>query len=247
MDNEWDVAAKNYSQLVGESGDLWRQMLNNPVILHELEGLHEGGKVLDLGCGEGYLLRLLSSRNFALIGVDNSQALLDEAKRKQSPGKLMLGDITKPLTIEHDFDVAITNMVLMSVPELKPVYQNVYNCLKKEGKFIITVVHPVCRRPIAEFAKTPLDKILRRDPFLKISNNYMKLAAYPRRILQCVNATTNWHHSISEYIQTALDCGFKLIKVDELAPSSEDLEKWHQPKFLAKYPNLLFMVFIKDE
>ncbi|HAR54984.1 TPA: hypothetical protein DCR79_01715 [Patescibacteria group bacterium] len=247
MENEWDTAAEEYSQLVGESGDVWRRMLNNPAILREVSGLSKSSKVLDLGCGEGYLSRLLSQYNWELVGVDNSQTLLDEAKRKQSPGDFILADITQPLLLGDDFDVVITNMVLMSVPDIEPVYRNVYNCLKKDGKFIVVIIHPAFRRPIAEFAKTIIDKVFRREPFMKIANNYMIVAKYSRRIMQCVNATRTWHRPMSVYIQKAIDCGFKLIKIDEIAPSVSDLNKWHQPKFLAKYPNLLFMVFTKSE
>jgi len=48
--------------------------------------LAPGDTVYDLGCSTGttllYLARVLKSKNLRLVGVDNSQAMLDKASRK---------------------------------------------------------------------------------------------------------------------------------------------------------------------
>ena len=41
-----------------------------------------GGRLLDLGCGNGNLLALLAGSGFALTGVDLSEAMIDQARRR---------------------------------------------------------------------------------------------------------------------------------------------------------------------
>jgi SAM-dependent methyltransferase len=52
-------------------------------------------KVLDLGCGNGRLLRWLSKHEFgSYLGVDQSKNLLEIAKKEHPEQKFLLGDMT---------------------------------------------------------------------------------------------------------------------------------------------------------
>ncbi len=79
--------------------------------LWSLLGLEQGGRVLDAPCGYGRLARPLAQRGAIVLGVDQSQTLLEHAERERgdlSPSRLryLQHDLRKPLG-EEGFDCAL--------------------------------------------------------------------------------------------------------------------------------------------
>src|SRR5579875_512278 len=62
------AAATDHLDDFGEEGDFTRQHLLNPAIF-ALLGLVDGRTILDAGCGQGYLCRLLAKRGARITGV----------------------------------------------------------------------------------------------------------------------------------------------------------------------------------
>jgi cyclopropane fatty-acyl-phospholipid synthase-like methyltransferase len=52
-----------------------------------MEYILPGQKVLDLGCGNGRLFKILKNKNVKYVGVDNSEKLLLEAQKQYSEDK----------------------------------------------------------------------------------------------------------------------------------------------------------------
>lgn len=243
MVNEWDVIADEYSSMIGDKGDYIRQALTNKYIRSHLPE-ERGQKILDLGCGEGYLARLLNEHQ--VTGVDSSLSLIDIAKSKNTPGNLVVGDITKPLVgVATSFDVVILNMVLMDIEQVELVLKNAHKHLKSGGTMIISLVHPVFRRPTARLAKTLFDKLFRREPFLRL-DNYADSYRTRIRITGVNGPTTIFHRPFSWYINQALNVGLFLENVEELTLSETDIKEFGQPKFLTKFPAVLAMTFKKN-
>src|SRR3990167_8320366 len=51
-----------------------------------------GAKVLDVGCGNGRLLKLFANHPVEYTGVDSSVQLVELAKKNQPAGRFMVGD-----------------------------------------------------------------------------------------------------------------------------------------------------------
>jgi SAM-dependent methyltransferase len=78
--------------------------------LWQLLDLREGSRVLDAPCGYGRLSRILAERGASVLGVDQSQDLLEQAEKDRgSVGanrlRYLRHDLRKPLA-ESGFDVA---------------------------------------------------------------------------------------------------------------------------------------------
>lgn len=59
-----------------------------------LEGLRPGARVLDLGCGTGApFAEYVTRRGFRVVGVDESAAMLEIARRVVPEAELILGDM----------------------------------------------------------------------------------------------------------------------------------------------------------
>ena len=102
----------------------------------------EGDEILDIGCGNGRLLELLKGKNIEYIGVDNSERLIDIAKRRYPTKKFLVAD-TLNLPFPNDyFDKIFLIAVLHNIPskELRfKTLQEARRVLKPEGLLILTV------------------------------------------------------------------------------------------------------------
>jgi tRNA (cmo5U34)-methyltransferase len=110
-----------------------------------LKTLNEGGRLYDLGCSTASLLIAIEKDLKAdadLIGIDNSQAMLQRAKRKieafGADVSVENGDI-----LEYDYkeaDVFISNYTLQFVRPLvrEELVKKIATALKSEGVFIFS-------------------------------------------------------------------------------------------------------------
>jgi 2-polyprenyl-3-methyl-5-hydroxy-6-metoxy-1,4-benzoquinol methylase len=64
----WDRYANEWNKRYTELGDKNRQYIIDPSILNIL-GRVKGKRILDAGCGNGYLCRLLSTKGAKMMGA----------------------------------------------------------------------------------------------------------------------------------------------------------------------------------
>lgn len=106
------------------------------------EGIHEG-ILLDLGCGTGSGTELLAKAGFDMIGVDNSEEMLEIAMEKRAESGL---DILYLLQDMREFELYGTVKGVVSIcdsmnyllddEDLEDVFALVHNYLDNEGIFI---------------------------------------------------------------------------------------------------------------
>jgi ubiquinone/menaquinone biosynthesis C-methylase UbiE/DNA-binding transcriptional ArsR family regulator len=97
--------------------------------------------VLELGCGSGTFLERILPRRGVTIGVDFSQAMLDETKRnlKQQglSADLRLGFLERLPVESLSVDIAVAGMVLHHVAEPLEALRDVFRVLKPGGSLLI--------------------------------------------------------------------------------------------------------------
>lgn len=103
----------------------------------------DGGLVLDLGCGTGTLTEILSKNGYDMIGVDNSEDMLEIAKDKQEQSGL---EILYLLQDMREFELFGTVNAVVSIcdsinyitdeEDLLTVFRLVNNYLDPEGIFV---------------------------------------------------------------------------------------------------------------
>lgn len=97
-------------------------------------------KVLDVGCGNGNNSRQIASLGFEVLGIDVSQATIDEAKRLNKYENLSFEKIAvEDLEISNKFDAIICCEVVEHLHQPTPVIKTLINLLKKDGVLIVTV------------------------------------------------------------------------------------------------------------
>lgn len=97
--------------------------------------LDKNAVVIDVGCAVGETLERLHQNGFqCLIGVDNSQSMLDKIR----PGLAELYCSDSLPEIEHGYDAALMNWTLHFIPDKRAYIDQIYANLKDGGFVIIS-------------------------------------------------------------------------------------------------------------
>ena len=99
---------------------------------------------LDVGCGEGWLVRELGKSGINSLGVDVVQGLIDSAK-KAGGGRFRLlafEELSREV-INERFDVMVANFSLLGNESVSHVFQQAPILLNPGGALIVQTLHPV--------------------------------------------------------------------------------------------------------
>lgn len=140
---QWETVPTEIAEAMAEDGDFAKRHLANPHLLR-LIGDVAGRRVLDAGCGNGYLARMLAARGAEVTGLEPARVLLDVARRKET-------ELGQGVTYVHGrlepgaptgFDVVVCSMVLMSIPDWRPAMRACVEALVPGGLFVFALTHP---------------------------------------------------------------------------------------------------------
>jgi SAM-dependent methyltransferase len=105
----------------------------------------DGGVVLDLACGEGYVARHFASRARRVTGVDISERLIEAARsRTDLPNVDFRVDDAQTLGSLDDSscDVVVSQMALMDIADHAAAFRAVHRVLGARGVFVFSMLHP---------------------------------------------------------------------------------------------------------
>jgi len=104
--------------------------------------VENGDKVLDIGCGNGRLLKLLKNKRIDYTGSDIAEKLVEIAKQKYPQNKFIVADGRKLPFPENYFDKVFSIAVLHSIPSEEfrlQILKEAKRVLKPGGLLILTV------------------------------------------------------------------------------------------------------------
>ncbi|MGI6368985.1 MAG: class I SAM-dependent methyltransferase [Anaerolineae bacterium] len=128
---------ENYFNSVGDRLPLYRGIITRRYANLVREIAPGGGRLLELGCGDGRLLHALAGQ-YALTGIDISEHAIARARRLVPSANLRVGDIATCATDAH-YDVVLALNVLEHVPDPRAVMLRVREMLAEGGTFIFAV------------------------------------------------------------------------------------------------------------
>jgi 2-polyprenyl-3-methyl-5-hydroxy-6-metoxy-1,4-benzoquinol methylase len=100
--------------------------------------------VLDIGCGEGWLVRELARLGINALGVDVVPEFIDIAKQAGSGRFQTLAyEEVNADTLNETFDVVVCNFSLLGKESVECLFQRVPSLLNVGGAFIVQTLHPV--------------------------------------------------------------------------------------------------------
>ena len=185
----------------------------------------EGKDVLELGCGNGYWLRLLARAGARTTGIDLAENQIAAAQSWDDPITseidYRVGDVSQALDLQGKFDVAFFEHVLLEIPDKNELYdavQNAANTLKEGGMLFISDIHPFApsSRP---------DNIRIADDF-----NYFDSGApfeiQSKRVDGEIIYYKDVHWTLGDLAGAITNAGLKITEITEPKPTPEDVEKY---------------------
>jgi SAM-dependent methyltransferase len=138
----WNRVADDWRIQVGEDGD-GNRILNSDPVLWQFAGDVRGLKVLDAGCGTGYLSKKLHDRGAWVTGIDFSQRMIEIARIHNPEIDFRVDSCTALRTLADEyFDLVIANYVLMDTPDLPATMAAFHRVLKPDGVAVLVFSHP---------------------------------------------------------------------------------------------------------
>src|SRR5690606_16488180 len=117
MSDGWKESAEAWIASMGESGDFGRQfILDAPMLARVRKGGFD--RALDVGCGEGRFCRLLRGEGIETIGIDPTEALLEQARRRDPSGDYRLGRAEKLDFADGSFDLVVSYLTLIDIEDI---------------------------------------------------------------------------------------------------------------------------------
>lgn len=221
----WDILAEKLTAGYTSQGDRSREVLLNPVLL-EFLGSVQNKRILDAGCGEGYLSRILAGKGAEVVAVDYSQKMLEIARKRTPDGyniTYYYGNCEALHVLEREtFDIVVSNMVLQDLKEYEKAIKEMYRLLVKGGGCVFSILHPCFSAPGSEWVKDENGQKM----YWKVDNYFKEIPfeqPWPqgaeKRVLQ-------FHRTLTSYFRTITEAGFILERLAEPKPSEEMIQKY---------------------
>ena len=123
--------------------------------------VHKGATVLDLGCGTGYLTKVLAQRvgpEGKVVAVDPDGERLTIAREKYSASNIEYIQADDKVFPEDQYDIIFCNTVIHWIHDKEALYKRVYKNLRPGGQFAFST--PDGFLPVPEIGKKLFDKLL---------------------------------------------------------------------------------------
>lgn len=143
--SRWDAVADVFTAKVGKLGDVSKEVLLTPTLL-ELVGDVSGKRVLDAGCGDGFLSRLLAERGAIVHAIDYSENMLAIASERTPP--------ELQVTYEHanmerldtvpsaSCDRTVSCLAIQDVVDYEAAVCGIRRVLTDDGYCVLAFLHP---------------------------------------------------------------------------------------------------------
>jgi len=239
----WNLHARQLLQLADfdpEEGDLHRIVLLNPALFALLPDVR-GLRVLDAGCGEGYLCRKLARLGARVTGVDYSEEMLAIAGERTDPAlgiRYLHGNCEQMDFLDPgSFDLVVSNMMLMDLADHEAALASMHRALVEGGILVLSISHPCFIAPDCGWVKDDEGNKLH----WKV-DRYFAEGAYEQPVPpDAEEGLILFHRTLSTYLRTLLRTGFVLLDVIEPAPAEEMLTRY--PRFRDDFRMSHFIVF----
>jgi SAM-dependent methyltransferase len=218
-------------QIIREHRDKYRNELTDPAMLHAI-GEPAGLEILDAGCGEGYLSRILAKKGANATGIDSSTKLI-EAARSQNLADILsvsfdVGSVDDLPYPDSAFDLVVCNHLVNDLFDPRKPISEFARVLRSNGRLIILMLHPCFYNKHAE-----------RD---QATNGMIASSYFETRSIEQVfevggltspAANTAWFRPLEFYTEELRKSGFAITSLTEPHPSPEQVraDSWWSKGF----------------
>jgi ubiquinone/menaquinone biosynthesis C-methylase UbiE len=113
-------------------------------VLLKTEPYIENSVFLDVGSGTGMFANTLSEKGYSVIGIDNSETMIEYSQQKYPSIRFIQGDVMIPMQFESNTftHICCVDFTIYLFLDKSAVFQNIYSWLTTGGYLCLHLVDP---------------------------------------------------------------------------------------------------------
>ncbi|MCA1936934.1 MAG: class I SAM-dependent methyltransferase [Asticcacaulis sp.] len=227
----WDEIANIRYEEINSGRDTTYNHILMPIFHHELKSL-KPKKVLDAGCGLGFITKDISKFSKYVVGVDLSSRSIDMARQHNSSENIEYKcSSVEGLKYIEEFDVVISNMVLMDCVDHRSFLRACYKMLAPGGTLIATITNPNVWPRYWGYEKYSW--------FSYHSTIHILAEFQSSGAGKSGHKAIHTHRPLSDYLNAFSETGFEMLNISEITGSIV------RSKIISKLPRYIKFKFTK--
>lgn len=155
----WQTNAQYWDEYMGdESNDFHRNIVRPDT--DDLLQPSAGDRILEIACGNGNYAQYLAKKGATVVAFDYSSKMIELAKKRRSD---VLDQVDfrvcdasnieeiRTLRGELPYNKAVSNMGIMDITDIQPMFQGVSELLEEGGIFVCSTHHPCFTYPEEDY------------------------------------------------------------------------------------------------
>jgi SAM-dependent methyltransferase len=205
-----------------------------PLAVDELSGF---GRVLDVGCGDGQISRLLAGSGARVMGIDPTWNQIRIAHERGGGAAYVRSGAAELPFADGSFDAAVACLVFEHIDDVDAAITEVARVVRPGGRFSFFLNHPLLQTPgsywIDDHTVEPPEQYWRVGPYLAEQSfvEQVELGVYIRFV----------HRPLSRYLNALADHGLVLEHMIEPTPPAGFLARAEEYAAAAAIPRLLYL------
>jgi SAM-dependent methyltransferase len=221
------------AQNIYDNSDFFAGYNQLPRQVHGLDGAPEwpmiramlpsvtGKRVADLGCSFGWASRWMREQGAAsVLGLDLSQNMIARARADTADPAIEyhLADLETLRLPEAAFEIIYSALAFHYVEDFGRLIRTIHQALASDGDLVFTIEHPIFMA--AAHPHWNLDEDSRKTWPV---NSYS--IEGKRRTDWFVEGVQKYHRTLGTTLNTLINTGFELQRIEEFAPTREQIEQ----------------------
>lgn len=214
----WEASAAAWIAHLGADGDFARRHVLDAPMLARIRG-RGFVNALDVGCGEGRFCRRLKAEGLVdAIGVDPTEALIAEARRRDPDGDYRVGRAEALAFGDASFDLVVSYLALLDIEDAGAAIAEMARVLRPGGAIVLCNQNGFATASPSQGWRRSEDGslIFEIDRYLE-----------PRALVSEWRGVSvrNFHRPLEFYMQAFLSAGLRLACFAEPAPHGGEAAK----------------------
>jgi ubiquinone/menaquinone biosynthesis C-methylase UbiE len=197
-----------------------------------------GERTLEVGCGEGRVVRDLRSRGHDVVGVDAVAALVEAARELDSGGEYVVADAADLPFEDESFDLAVAYNSLMDMDDMSAAVRELARVLRPGSPLCACVTHPV--NDAGRFEPDDVGGPFLIDAY-RGRRRYDETFERFGRVIRFVG----WCYPLEGYTRALEEAGFLIESIREPPIPHARVETWPRAERRLRIPNFLMLRALK--
>lgn len=140
--DSWQKNASPWVKAIQDNEIESRKLVTDQAIIETLSSI-PAKTALDIGCGEGWLVRELSALGITTTGTDAIEELISRAKELGDGSfKVLDYENMSASTIDETYDIAVCNFSLLGKESVEHIFSTAPSLLNDGGVLVVQTLHP---------------------------------------------------------------------------------------------------------